>query len=138
MYDQIICFFTISPSYPKICFLCFLFSLICSWLSNKLPPAVVNNLISLLLSMSVIFKSNRAFYLNFDFCFEKDLFPKCFKNHFKIFYKYFFIVTVLCILRISLRVTNPLRKSFLIRKSLFHLFWHCLLLFLTRGNFISN
>ena len=135
MYDQIICFFTISPSYPKI-FLCFLFSLICSWLSNKLPPAVVNNLISLLLSMSVIFKSNRAFYLNFDFCFEKDLIPKCFKNHFKIFYKFFFIVLVLFILTISLCVTNPLRKSFLIRKSSFHLFWHCLLLFLTRGNFI--
>ena len=33
----------------------FLLSFICSWLSNKPPPAIINNLISLL-SMSTIFK----------------------------------------------------------------------------------
>ena len=34
----------------------FLLSFICSWLSNKPPPTIMNNPISLLLSMSSIFK----------------------------------------------------------------------------------
>ena len=33
----------------------FLLSFICSWLSNKPPPEIINNLISLLLSVSSIF-----------------------------------------------------------------------------------
>ena len=36
--------------------LCFLLSSICSWLSNKLPPAIINNPISLLLSTFPTFK----------------------------------------------------------------------------------
>ena len=39
-------------------FLSFLISLIYSWLNNKLPLAIINNSISLLLSMSTIFKNN--------------------------------------------------------------------------------
>ena len=66
-------------------FLCLLFSLACSWLSNKVPTVINNNSISLLLSMSAILKNYCAFYINFDFCFEKFLYLKYFKNNFKIF-----------------------------------------------------
>ena len=37
-------------------YLRFLLSIRCSWLSNNPPPAIVNNTISFLLSMSAIFK----------------------------------------------------------------------------------
>ena len=40
----------------RTCSLCFLLSFICSWLSNKTNPVIINNPISLLLSMSTIFK----------------------------------------------------------------------------------
>ena len=42
-------------------FLPFPFSLICSWLSNKLPSAIINNPISLWLSMSAIVKKQPCF-----------------------------------------------------------------------------
>ena len=87
--------------------LCLDVSLIYSWLSNKHPQAIVNNPISLLYVCSPIFKNNRPFYINFDFCFEKRLFLKDLKNNFKKFDKLFFIVIVLYILRILLCVTNP-------------------------------
>ena len=77
------------------------------WLSNKPPPVIINNPISLLLFCSPFLKNNRAFYINFDFCFEKRLFLQYIKNDFKIFSKYFLIVIVLYILRISFCVTNP-------------------------------
>ena len=93
----------------RIHFLCFLLSLVYTWLSN-------NSLQQLLTIPSVccylwppFLKNNRASYINFDFCFEMHLFLKYFKNNLKIFQKYFLIVIVKYILRISLYVTNPFR-----------------------------
>ena len=42
-------------------FFCFVFPLMCSWLSNKLPQAIIKKSISLLLSMSAIFKKHPLF-----------------------------------------------------------------------------
>ena len=42
-------------------FFCFVFPLMCSWLSNKLPQAIIKKSISLLLSMSAIFKKHQLF-----------------------------------------------------------------------------
>ena len=44
---------------------------------------------------SSFFKNNRAFYTNFDFCFEKRLFLKYFKNNFKILYEYV-VIWIIC------------------------------------------
>ena len=107
-------------------------SLICSWLNN--------NSTSLLLSMSVypsFFKNNRAFYISLDFRFEKRLFLKYFENDFKIFRKYFLIVIVLYIFRISLCVTSPLeRKTKLINCFLYknYFYWVSCLNQLTRDH----
>ena len=70
----------------RIHFLCSLLSLICFWLSDKLPPAIINNRVSLLLLCASFLK--KAAFLH------------------KPFEKYFLIVIVLYILRISLCVTN--------------------------------
>ena len=88
MYDQIICSFTICLSYSKI-LLWFLFSLICSWLTVTNSSRQLLTIPSVYCYLCPLFlKSNRAFYINFDFCFEKRLFLKYIKNNFKIFWKY--------------------------------------------------
>ena len=60
---RIIWSFTICLSYLKLHPLSLLspFFYICSWLSNNPPQEIINYPISLLLSMSTIFKDNRAF-----------------------------------------------------------------------------
>ena len=87
-------------------YLCLLFSFISSSLSNKLPQTIINSPMSLLYLCPPFLKNNCAFYINYDFCFQKHLVLKYFKNNFKMSLKYFLIVIVLYILRISLCVTN--------------------------------
>ena len=62
IYDRIIGSYTISilSRDPAFVFVFFL-SLICSWLSNKLPPAIINSPVSLLLYVSAIFKKQPRF-----------------------------------------------------------------------------
>ena len=107
-YDRIICSFTISIFYPRMHPLSLFFSFIWYVLGS-----VTNT--QQLLTIPIVYcylcpsylKNNRAFYINFVFCFEKRLFLKYFKNDFKIFWKYFLIVIALYIFRISLCVTSP-------------------------------
>ena len=108
IYDRIIWFFTISLSYPRMHPLSLFFSFIWYVLGS-----VTNT--QQLLTIPIVYcylcpsflKNNRAFYISFVFCLEKRLFLKYFKNDFKIFWKYFLIVIVLYIFRISLCVTSP-------------------------------
>ena len=85
----------------------FFLSFICSWFSNKLPPAIINNPISLLCLPSLKSKNNHAFYLNLNFCFEKHFFLKYFKNNLKILWQHFLIVLyILIVLVLTIPVVN--------------------------------
>ena len=107
IYNRTICSFTISLSYPRTHLLSLFYSFILYVLGS-----VTNT--QQLLTIPIVYcylcpsylKNNRAFYINFVFCFEKRLFLKYFKNDFKIFWKYFLIAIALYIFRISLCVTT--------------------------------
>ena len=107
MYDGVISSFSISLFYSRMHPLSFL----SPFLYNYILGSVANPLQQLLTIPSVccylcppFLKITAFFCINFDFCFEKRLFLKYFKNNFKIFLKYLLNVIVLYILRISLCV----------------------------------
>ena len=70
------------------------------WLTNPLQQLTIPSVCCYL--RPPFLKNYHAFYIKSDFCFEKHLLLKHFKNNFKIFWKYFLIVIVLYILRKSL------------------------------------
>ena len=87
---------------PKEKPIVFVFSFLsCFWLVNKTLQQLTIPSVCCYLRPPFL-KNYRAFYIKFDFCFEKHLLLKHFKNNFKIFWKYFLIVIVLYILRKSL------------------------------------
>ena len=109
IYDRIICSFTISLSYPRMhpLSLFFFYFILCVLFSVTNTQQLLTIPIVYCYLCPSFLKNNRAFYISFVFCLEKRLFLKYFKNDFKIFWKYFLIVIVLYIFRISLCVTSP-------------------------------
>ena len=99
IYDRIISSFSISLSYPRMHSLPLLFSFLWYVLGSVANPQQLLTIPIVYCYLCLPFlKNNRTFYINFAFRFEKHLFLKYFKNDFKIFCKYFFIVIVLYIL----------------------------------------
>ena len=108
IYDRIICSFTISLSYPRMhplsLFFFFYFILCVLFSVTNTQQLLTIPIVYCYLCPS--FLKNKLF-INFVSCLEKRLFLKYLKNYFKIFRKYFLIVIVLYIFKISLCVTSP-------------------------------
>ena len=110
--DRIICSFTISLSYPRmhpLSLFFFFYFILCVLFSVTNTQQLLTIPIVYCYLCPPFLKNNCAFFINFVSCFEKRLFLKYFKNDLKIFWKYFLIVIVLHIFKISLRVTSPLQ-----------------------------
>ena len=108
IYDRIICSFTISLSYPRMhplsLFFFFYFILCVLFSVTNTQQLLTIPIVYCYLCPS--FLKNKLF-INFVSCLEKRLFLKYLKSYFKIFRKYFLIVIVLYIFKISLCVTSP-------------------------------